>query len=417
MQMSFISLKKILGISRENQRTQYFLLSQLVSSLGSLILNLNIANEAKTPADFGEFSIVFLIYVFTLGIFRSITVSPLLFKESLRDAQPLDALKAGCINSIIFGFIIILLSVFVQGDVGLLLRILGIGIPGLLVQDSFRYYFFSLNRPRKSFALDLTWTSTFFITALLLETQTFIEIGIFGVFGIWCISVYLSIFVEVCWLSPSIFRARYLRWYRSCRPILKDSLLDYIVTYASTTILVVLFISKSSFEEVAGYRAAVALLSLGAIALAAFSISEVRFMASSELMGKAAAKLIFRKLIFGPLALIVILPLSFPSLQIRFPYLFFGDSWEEAKRFILPISASYVVASLATIPQVILQSTARIRLLRQINTVNFLITALLCSLTFEVAGLEGFVWLLVFSKSIALVLSAYLLHFRKQEGN
>ena len=413
--MSFINLKKILGSSRHNSRNQYFLLSQLVSSLGSFLLNLNIANKARTPADFGVFSIVFLIYVFTLGIFRSITVSPLLFKESLRDAQPLDALKAGCINSIIFGFIIVLSSVFLKGDVVPLLRILGIGIPGLLIQDSFRYYFFSLSRPRKSFSIDLAWTSTFCICVFVLERLTSIEIGTLGVFGIWCLGAYLSIFVEIYLLSSSIVRARYSRWYRSCKPILKDSLIDYIVTYASSTILVVLFISKSSFEEVAGYRAAVALLSLGAIALAAFSVSEVRFMASSVSIAKTTAGSIFRRLIFGPLALIVILPLLFPILQIRFPFLFFGDSWEEAKRFILPISASYVVASLATIPQVILQSAARIRLLRQINTVNFLTTVLLCNLVFEIAGLKGFVWLLVFSKSIALVLSAYLVHFRKQE--
>jgi O-antigen/teichoic acid export membrane protein len=134
---------------------------QAVSSLGNFAVVIFVA-RSLTPREFGIFSLAYVTYSFALNVSRGLATDPLVvrfsgveaasWRRSVRKAAGTAttvgiAIGAGCA----------LVGLALSGSLGASFLALAVVLPGLLLQDSWRYAFFAAGQGRSSFLNDLTW--------------------------------------------------------------------------------------------------------------------------------------------------------------------------------------------------------------------------------------------------------------------
>lgn len=133
---------------------------QSFSSLTNFALSVFIARSVS-PAEFGVFTLAFTSYAITLGASQALTAQPLAIRFSncsvreWRDACRL-ATGAGVVLGAFTGCICVLIGILIEPLRGPMLA-LGLVMPTLLLQDSWRFAFFSAGRPFQAFVNDLVW--------------------------------------------------------------------------------------------------------------------------------------------------------------------------------------------------------------------------------------------------------------------
>ena len=134
---------------------------QAVSSLGNFLLGFLVARAVDTAA-FGAFSVAYMTYVVVLGITRGAVAQPLIVRYSGTDDARWKAGSARAggfafVTGLIIGAACLVIGLAIGGLVGPGLVAVGITLPGLLVQDTWRYALFAGDRGRLAFMNDLIW--------------------------------------------------------------------------------------------------------------------------------------------------------------------------------------------------------------------------------------------------------------------
>lgn len=135
-----------------------------MSSLGNFLLGFLVARAVDT-ATFGAFSVAYTTYVVIVGVVRGAVAQPLMVRYSGTDDATwrAGAARAGglaFVIGLVVGSVCLLIGLAVGGVVGQGLMAVAIILPGLLVQDSWRYALFARERGRSAFANDLFWLVT-----------------------------------------------------------------------------------------------------------------------------------------------------------------------------------------------------------------------------------------------------------------
>jgi O-antigen/teichoic acid export membrane protein len=134
---------------------------QALSSLTNFALGL-VAARTLSSADFGAFAVVFAVYLLGLGAARAVSTEPMVIRFSAvsGDQWRLGAASATG-TSLVFGLLAgiacITAGVLAGGPLGRGLVALGVTLPGLLLQDTWRFAFFAGRRGFSSFLNDLVW--------------------------------------------------------------------------------------------------------------------------------------------------------------------------------------------------------------------------------------------------------------------
>jgi O-antigen/teichoic acid export membrane protein len=114
------------------------------------------------PREFGMFSLAYVTYSFSLNVSRGLATDPLVVRysgvsrDSWRAAVRTSAGTATVVGCII-GALCALVGLLIGGETGATALALGAILPGLLLQDSWRFAFFAAGEGRKSFVNDLAW--------------------------------------------------------------------------------------------------------------------------------------------------------------------------------------------------------------------------------------------------------------------
>jgi O-antigen/teichoic acid export membrane protein len=149
------------------RRAGWGLADQSLSSLTNFALGIVVARSVSAR-EFGDFSVAFAVYMLVLGLARSTSTEPLL----VRFSKPSDpwargassAAGAAAVVGVISGAGCILAGLVLSGGLGGALIGLGITLPGLLVQDAWRFAFFAQGRAGQAFVNDLVWTVALVVT-------------------------------------------------------------------------------------------------------------------------------------------------------------------------------------------------------------------------------------------------------------
>jgi Mrp family chromosome partitioning ATPase len=159
--------------SRLGRRFGWGLADQMMSSLSNAALSFYVARELGA-VQFGAFSLAYVTYAFALNASRGLSTDPLLVRFSSAELPAWRrAISRSTGTSMVVGLITgacaLIAGAALTGTPRLAFIALGLTLPGLLLQDSWRYAFFALGRGSQSFINDTIWTITLLPAMVVLK--------------------------------------------------------------------------------------------------------------------------------------------------------------------------------------------------------------------------------------------------------
>jgi len=171
-------------VRRAGRRLTWGVADQAMSSLSNFAVNIYIARTLGA-AQYGAFALAFVTYGFALNASRGLGTDPLLVRFSGTPLPTWRRAVTSCTGTatvvgLTIGACIIATGALLHGTTGLAFLALGLTLPGLLLQDSWRFSFFADGRGSQAFLNDTLWTVVL-IPVLVLLRRT----GHANVF--WCV--------------------------------------------------------------------------------------------------------------------------------------------------------------------------------------------------------------------------------------
>lgn len=142
-------------------RLSWGLADQAASSLSNFVVGIYVARSLGLTA-FGVFSLAWVTYGVVLSVSRGLATDPLVVRfsgvpdDSWRGAVARSSGTALGVGTAI-GTACLVVGLALGGSVGPAFACLGIMLPGLLLQDAWRYAFFAAGTGRKAFVNDVVW--------------------------------------------------------------------------------------------------------------------------------------------------------------------------------------------------------------------------------------------------------------------
>src|SRR5215467_14303319 len=132
-----------------------------MSSVSNAAVSFYVAKELGA-ASFGAFSLAYVTYSFALNASRGLATDPLVVRYSHADeAEWRRAVAQSTGTALTVGLVAgacsLTVAMVLHGTPRLAFLALGLVLPGLLLQDSWRYAFFAIGRGSQAFLNDSTW--------------------------------------------------------------------------------------------------------------------------------------------------------------------------------------------------------------------------------------------------------------------
>ncbi|MFH8409369.1 hypothetical protein ACH4FX_31980 [Streptomyces sp. NPDC018019] len=142
-------------------RLSWGLADQAASSVSNFVVGIYVARSLGVTA-FGVFSLAWVTYGVVLNVSRGLTTDPLMVRFSgVPDASWRGAVARSSGTALgvgaALGTACLVVGLGVGGRVGPAFACLGVVLPGLLLQDAWRFAFFAAGTGRKAFVNDLVW--------------------------------------------------------------------------------------------------------------------------------------------------------------------------------------------------------------------------------------------------------------------
>ena len=155
-------------------RVSWGLADQAVSSLTNFAVGMTVARSLGAT-EFGIFSLAWVTYGLALNVSRGLATDPLVVRFSnvaSTSWRPAVSSAAGTalLVGTVAGAVCAGAGFIIGGSFGGAFIALGIILPGLLLQDSWRYAFFADGKGRKAFSNDVVWAASL-IPALIIAAQ------------------------------------------------------------------------------------------------------------------------------------------------------------------------------------------------------------------------------------------------------
>ncbi len=154
---------------------------QALSSLTNFILGVLIARSVSA-VDFGVFSIAFTTYFMMLGVSRALATEPFIVRfPGLAEDEWRRGVRAASGSALAVGVALGIATaaagLAIQGSLGTALLILGVLLPGLLLQDCWRFVFFAHRRGASAFFNDLVWAVVLIPSVAILSVTGHASVG------------------------------------------------------------------------------------------------------------------------------------------------------------------------------------------------------------------------------------------------
>jgi O-antigen/teichoic acid export membrane protein len=147
-------------VRRIGAHLSWGLADQAMCSLTNFLLTAYIARSLGAT-QFGAFALAYVTYGFANNVSRGLSIEPLLVRFSGVEWKWRRA-TGGCTGTALLvglstGSLALIAGVLIGGTTGLAFVALGLVLPGLLLQDSWRYAFFAVGRGHQAFVNDTVW--------------------------------------------------------------------------------------------------------------------------------------------------------------------------------------------------------------------------------------------------------------------
>jgi O-antigen/teichoic acid export membrane protein len=137
---------------------------QAASSVSNFAVSIFLV-RALGPAQFGAFSLAYVTYGFALNASRGLSTDPLMVRFSGVPVRKWRRATADCTGSALvvglaIGICVIAAGILLSGPARSAFIALGLTLPGLMLQDSWRFAFFAARRGGHAFLNDSIWAVT-----------------------------------------------------------------------------------------------------------------------------------------------------------------------------------------------------------------------------------------------------------------
>lgn len=178
-----------------------------LSSAQNFLLVILVARQVSTSA-LGSFTIVTALAVSAVKLIEACVSEPaLLHAADLTTADKTLAVRSSLTCTILLGLVVglgtVLAGAVCGGNIGALLAMLGVVLPGLLLQDSCRMGALTFGRAHLLLALDVAWIVAWVAVILVLRPSSTL-----GEFAAWSLTSWLSAAMGVAIIR---YTPRYLR--------------------------------------------------------------------------------------------------------------------------------------------------------------------------------------------------------------
>jgi len=311
---------------------------QALSSLTNFALSIVVARSVSA-GDYGAFSLMLVTFSFVIGLSRSAIGDPFVirFTGSERSTQvhaTRQATGAAIGLGLVTAVILIAVSFVLDPSSGRPLLALGLAMPGLMLQETWRHIFFSQGRPRAATINDGIWTVVqFALLAALLQAD---EPSVFWITLAWGFAALVAAVAGIAQTGVLPSPGQAVAWYHRTRDINVRMALDFAFNQGASTLATYAVAWIVGAVAVGAIRAAQTLLGplnllaagVSAFALPTFSRSAMagrsllrESMATSGLVGGICS------------AWVVVLLLLPDSIGVQI----LGDSWATARQVMLPM--------------------------------------------------------------------------------
>ena len=162
------------GVVQAVRRLGWGVADQGISSLSNFALGLFVARSFGA-SNFGAFTLAYITYTFVINAARGLATDPLLVRysgDATRRWRRATSAATGTalIVGVIAGAVCIVVGLLLPNPVGPVFVALGIGLPGLVLQDSWRFTFFASGRGLSAFINDLFWTVLLVLALVVLHS-------------------------------------------------------------------------------------------------------------------------------------------------------------------------------------------------------------------------------------------------------
>jgi O-antigen/teichoic acid export membrane protein len=209
-----------------------------MASLTNFLLSAYIARNLGAT-QFGAFALAYMTFGFANNVSRGVSIEPLLVRFSGVEWRWRRA-TGGCTGTALLvglatGSLALMAGTLIGGTTGLAFVALGLMMPGLLLQDSWRYAFFAVGRGYQAFVNDTVWAIV--EVPLLVGLKMTGHANVFWFIVAWGAGAYVGAIL-------GMFQARVVphlvgatRWLISHRDLGPRYMLENTGTNASSTVL------------------------------------------------------------------------------------------------------------------------------------------------------------------------------------
>jgi hypothetical protein len=149
------------GLRSLSNRASWGVADQVLSSFTNLALTISVA-RVGTAQEFGSFALVIVTYLVVVGVAQGLVAQPFAVRyaaagrQARRRAIP-QAAGSALLLGVAGGAACATVGFLLRGSLGEQLWALGITLPGLLLQDTWRFLFVAVGRPARAAFNDAVW--------------------------------------------------------------------------------------------------------------------------------------------------------------------------------------------------------------------------------------------------------------------
>jgi O-antigen/teichoic acid export membrane protein len=364
------------------RRLSWGLADQAISSLTNFTVGIYVARSLGATA-FGIFSLAWVTYGVVLNVSRGLATDPLVVRFSgVSTASWRAAVSRSSGTALLLGLVAgaanLLAGAALGGRIGAAFVALGLVLPALLLQDSWRFAFFATGQGGKAFTNDIVWAATLFPAMMVAARGA----NVFGFVLAWGLSgaVAAAYGCLQTRLLPKLTGVR--AWCRQQRDLGSRYLVENVSSSGAVQLRMYGVGAIAGLADVGTIRGAELLLgpfiavmmglSMVAVPEAARVLrrSPQRLSAFCLLLGSAQA---VAALAWGS-ALLFLLPSHVGQFAL-------GSVWTSASALILPVTLAVMIGSF------LLAATAGLRALAAAR--RSLRTQLIASTAYVTCGLTG----------------------------
>lgn len=368
---------------------------QVISSGTNAAVSFIVANAMEEEA-FGAFLIAFIVFSLSVGVSRTIATAPLGIRFAHTDGAEFrkavaDATGAALVFGAIVGVVTVIAGLTIGGNVGTALVAVAIPLPALLVQDAWRYAFFTQSRPALAVANDGVWAIVQLI-GLAIATRAGVATPAPFIL-VWGGAALVAAAYGVAQTGVLMGPAHALRWVRTHIDLTRNLTTEFVTLQASSQGTILLLAAIGGETIVAALRGAQLLLapatllavSVSALALPEFSRRRASLTPSQYIRGAMGVSAAVTALGLAWGALFYLVPDAFGESLL-------GKSWPSAQAVLLATIVGQAGAALSIGPATMLYAMQRAATTLRINAAQAILVAGFGITGGTVADAEGAAW-------------------------